>query len=98
MQVLSRGQVLDAMPEICRFHGLVIFMYFNDHEPAHFHVRGGATRARVRVDPVSVLSGNLRGRALALVLEWATVHQHELLDNWDRLRTERPVRRIEPLE
>ena len=96
--LLPGGQVLDAMPEISRFHGMVILMYFNDHGPAHFHVRGGSTRARVRVAPPSALSGNLRGRALAVVLGWASVHQHELLDNWDRLRAGEPVRRIEPQE
>lgn len=85
------------MPEISRFFGMVIQMYFMDHVSPHFHVRG-SVNARVSITPVAVVGGNLTGRRLALVAEWATLHQAELQENWDRLRLGRPALRIPPLE
>jgi hypothetical protein len=86
------------MPEISRFFGIVIQMYWNDHDPPHFHARYGHTTARVRLAPVTVLDGNLPPRALRLCVEWAILHQAELLENWDRLRARKPPARIAPLE
>jgi hypothetical protein len=86
------------MPEISRFFGIVIRMYFNDHDPPHFHAFYGSTEAQVRVTPVGVLRGGLPPRALALVVEWAALHQGELLENWRRLHADEPAERIPPLE
>jgi hypothetical protein len=86
------------MPEISRFFGIVIAMYFEDHEPPHFHAYYGSASARVRISPIGVLTGKLPPRLLALVMEWATIHEAELLDNWTRLRADRPPLRIAPLE
>jgi hypothetical protein len=47
------------MPEISRFLGIVITMYFNDHEPPHFHVRYGELRATFSIDALQVLDGQL---------------------------------------
>lgn len=91
-------QVLDAMPEISRFHGMVIRMFVNDHAPPHFHVRAGLLEARVGISPPVLLSGHLRGRHLALVMQWASLHEAELLANWERLRAGEPACRIRPLE
>ncbi|MBI2403205.1 MAG: DUF4160 domain-containing protein [Gemmatimonadetes bacterium] len=86
------------MPEISRFFGIVIRMYFNDHEPPHFHAFYAGSEAQLGIAPVGILRGDLPPRALALVVEWASVHQRELLDNWHRLHTDEPPRRIPPLE
>jgi phosphomannomutase len=86
------------MPEISRFFGIVIRMYFLDHEPPHFHASYGGREAQVRIDPVGLLSGTLPPRALALVVEWTTLHQEELLENWRRLHTDQAPHRIDPLE
>jgi Domain of unknown function (DUF4160) len=86
------------MPEISRFLGIVIRMYFFDHEPPHFHAAYGGAEALLRIVPVSLLDGSLPPRALALVLEWATLHQGELLENWRRLHADEPPIRIAPLE
>jgi hypothetical protein len=45
------------MPEICRFFGMVITMYFNDHDPPHFHVRYGHARAAVAIESLRLLVG-----------------------------------------
>lgn len=72
------------MPEVSRFFGIVITMYYNDHTPPHFHVRYGQQRALVSIQSLSVIQGELRSRALGLVVEWASLHQNELVENWER--------------
>ena len=86
------------MPEISRFFGIVIRMYFNDHNPPHCHASTGAFEAQIRISPPGVLSGALPPRATALVIEWAALHERELLDNWRRLHTDELPVRIAPLE
>lgn len=86
------------MPEISRFLGIVVTMYYEDHVPPHLHVRSGGQRARVRLEPVVPMDGRLPARLLAFVLEWATLHQAELLANWRRARAHEPLLRIPPLE
>jgi hypothetical protein len=86
------------VPEISRFLGMVIQMFFDDHPPPHFHVRYGDSKARIRIDPVGLLAGSLSPRALALAIEWASLHREELLENWRRLRAREAATRIPPLE
>ena len=62
------------MPEISRFYGMVIAMYYNDHAPPHFHVRYGKQKAVIGIDPLELLEGKLSRKAKSLVLEWATAH------------------------
>lgn len=85
------------MPEISRFLGVVIAMYYNDHAPPHFHARYGGFEITVRISD-GVVSGRFPRRALALVVEWYTQHQAELLQNWEFARERRPLLRIDPLE
>ena len=59
------------MPEISRFFGMVVQMYYADHEPPHFHVRYAEHRALISIETLSVLRGGLPPRALGLVTEWA---------------------------
>ena len=67
------------MPEICRFYGIVIKMFFDDHLPPHFHVEYGRFEALIEIDTLAVIAGKLPPRALGLVMEWAALHQKELL-------------------
>ena len=86
------------MPEISRFFGIVVAMYYDDHPPPHFHVRYGEHRAILEIDPVAVLIGDLPPRALGLVMEWAALHREELEENWRRAREQAPLNPIRPLE
>jgi hypothetical protein len=86
------------MPEISRFFGIVIRMYYNDHNPPHFHAIYGKAEAVFGIDPVAMLMGDLPGRAVSLVLEWAALHQGELNANWNRLRHAEAPDGIEPLQ
>jgi hypothetical protein len=85
------------MPEISRFYGIVIRMFFNDHVPPHFHAIYGEESAVISIENLAVLEGHLTARALGLVVEWATLHRAELMDRWDRARRYEPLRAIEPL-
>lgn len=85
------------MPEISRFLGIVIAMYYNDHAPPHFHAKYGAFEITVRITE-GVVEGRFPRRALNLVLEWYSVHQTELLEDWELARERKPLRRIDPLE
>lgn len=73
-------------------------MYFNDHEPSHFHAEYGEFEALIEIETLAVLRGDLPRRALALVLEWAALHRQELRADWDRARLGTPLQPIAPLE
>ena len=66
------------MPELCRFYGIGIRMYFDDHGPPHFHAVYGGEEVVVAIDSLTVLHGHLSPRALGLVVEWAVLRQAEL--------------------
>ncbi len=87
-----------TMPELSRFFGIVIRMYYLDHDPPHFHASYGGSEALVRIRPFSVIAGAVPTRVLALVREWATLNEDALLDNWRRLRTDQTLLPIAPLE
>jgi len=86
------------MPRVSTFFGIVIYMYYNDHLPPHFHAEYGEHEAIYEIDTLDVTRGDLPRRAHALVLEWATLHRNELRDDWERARKEKPLAEIEGLE
>lgn len=86
------------MPEISRFFGMFVAMYYNDRAPPHFHVRYGKQKAVIGIDPLTVIAGDLSHRAGALALEWASIHQMELLADWELARQQAPLNKIKPLE
>jgi hypothetical protein len=88
------------VPRISAFYGIVIWMYHDEiHHLGrpHFHARYGDDEASLTIETVEVLAGGLSPRALRLVRDWASDHQAELRENWDRARRHEPLRRIEPL-
>lgn len=85
------------MPEISRFYGLVVKMYYNDHNPPHFPVRYGEAEGIFGIDSLTLLGGNLPPRARRLALEWAALHQNELQERWQQVCNYLPPDPIEPL-
>lgn len=81
------------MPEICRFLGIVISMYFDEHNPPHFHVRYNEFRAIVSIRNLNVLDGHLPAKVRGLVEEWAEQHVEELLVMWES----KEFHKLEPL-
>ncbi|AXK38530.1 DUF4160 domain-containing protein [Crenobacter cavernae] len=86
------------MPTISHFYGILIQMFFNDHAPAHFHVKYGEFKAVVDIQTLEVSQGKLPRRALALVREWAQTHRAELLEDWELCRQMQHPKPIQPLE
>ena len=86
------------MPRISAFHGIVIYMYWNegDHRAVHFHAFYADQGASVALDG-SILAGQLQPRAHGLVVEWAALHRDELRANWERARRLEPLVAIAPL-
>jgi hypothetical protein len=85
------------MPEVSRFLGIVILMYFDDDNPPHFHVGYNDLRAIISIKDLSLLEGELPPRVLGLVMEWAGLHKSELLENWNMVKETGRWFKIEPL-
>ena len=85
------------MPEICRFYGISIRMFYDDHGPPHFHAIYGEYEAKI-----DIRTGNARGRlprrALRLVMEWYPLHSGELLEAWRLAAARKPLNSIPPLQ
>jgi phosphomannomutase len=86
------------MPEISRFFGIIIAVFYNEHNPPHFHARYGEYKVAIDIKSLKILEGKLPGRALGLVIEWASQHQDELLEDWDLARSEKVPKKIQPLK
>jgi hypothetical protein len=85
------------MPELSRFLGMVISIYFDDHNPPHFHVEYNDNEALISINDLSVIRGHLPPRVMGLAMEWARLHQTELLENWNMVQDNGKHYKIEPL-
>lgn len=86
------------MPQVSRFFGIIIKMYYNDHQPPHFHAEYNEYVAEISIETFDVIYGQLPRRVLGLVLEWAAIHREELRSNWEKARDHQLILPIEPLE
>lgn len=85
------------MPEISRFLGIVVAMYFKEHAPPHFHAKYGRQHASFSIQELRLLEGKLPPRIVSFVLEWAFLHREELMEDWERARREEELKKIDPL-
>lgn len=85
------------MPIISRFYGILIAMYFNDHNPPHFHAKYSGSEALFSFDG-EIIEGEFPNRAIKFIQEWISYHQVELQENWDKARSGEPLNYIAPLE
>ena len=85
------------MPEISRFLGIVIAMFYRDHTPAHFHAKYGEYEVTVEIE-TGVVQGTFPPRALSHVLEWHRIHKNSLAEDWELARSRQPLKPIPPLE
>ena len=86
------------MPTISEFFGILVLMYYNDHAPPHFHARYGGDEILVQISPLGVLKGKFPPRALSLVMEWAQIHQCQLMEDWNYAASNKKLQKIPPLE
>ncbi len=85
------------MPTISQFYGILIRMFFSEHAPPHFHASYGDSQATIDITALRILQGSLPRRAQELVLDWAELHQGELLENWRLCAEKQPPKKIDPL-
>jgi hypothetical protein len=85
------------MPEISRFYGIVIQIFYGDHPPPHFHAVYGSDVAKIDIDNLTIIDGRLPPRALALTIEWAMLHQTELHAAFHKAASLQPPGKIAPL-
>lgn len=85
------------MPEISRFLGIIIRMYWSDHYPSHFHAFYGEEVGVFSIDTGQMIKGDFLSKKAALVTAWAIIHRKELLKNWDNILRGSKVIKIEPL-
>lgn len=86
-----------GMPEISRFYGIIIKMYFNAHNPPHFHIEYQDFEAIMNIE-TGELTGKISRRALNLVYDWLDQNKEALLENWKRIEERKPLNKIKPLD
>jgi len=85
------------MPRLSEFYGIVIYLYFADHNPPHFHAIYAEHEALIRIDDGSTLGGHIPKTAAQLVEGWRALHHDELTTNWARAQVPAALTIIEPL-
>ena len=85
------------MPEISRFLGIIIRMFYNEHLPPHFHAEYNEFKAEILLDTLEIKEGKLPKRVYNLVVEWAIDHRDELLNDWHLAGEKMPLNKIDPL-
>ena len=86
------------MPSLSTFYGIIIWMFYNDHHPPHFHVEYGEFKAEISIETLDILAGDIPRRSFTMVLEWAVLHRKELLEDWELCRNKLQPKKIDPLE
>ena len=86
------------MPELSRFYGIIIHMFYGDHPPPHFHAVYQGEEIKVIINTLEIIEGSMSRRAQALVLEWAALHRTELRQAWDLACRNQEPSKIAPLE
>jgi len=86
------------MPELSRFYGIIVRMFYGDHPPPHFHAVYQNEEIKVDIITLEIIEGAMSRRAQALVLEWAALHRVELRRAWELASCHQEPSKIPPLE
>ena len=85
------------MPTISSFYGIIIYMYWDDHAPPHFHATYAEYEVQIELSTGTVIKGSLPPRALAMVRRWAKMHRNELEEDWRLCKDNKQPEKIPPL-
>ena len=86
------------MPELSRFFGIVIRMFFEEHNPPHIHAEHQGNKAVFDLSG-NITRGNMKSRtAIKLVREWIDLHVPELREDWELAQAGREIKKINPLD
>jgi len=95
---LRNSFYLNSMPVISTFYGILIKMFFDDQAPPHFHAEYAEFKAVIDINRLQLIEGRLPRRALELVLDWAELHQEDLMKDWQLCQAQQQPAKIEPLK
>lgn len=86
------------MPEVSRFFGIIIRMFYDEHNPPHFHAEYQGAKAVFDFDG-NLIQGDLGSKtARKLIRDWIDLHRDELIEDWERARQDETLRKIAPLD
>ncbi|NCO54902.1 MAG: transcriptional regulator [Bacteroidetes bacterium CG02_land_8_20_14_3_00_31_25] len=85
------------MPIIARFYGIIIQMYWEEHNPPHLHAEYQGNKMQISIKTLEV-KGDFPARAKAMVFEWLSLHLNEIMENWELAQQGKPLKKIEPLK
>ena len=97
-RLAEKNSYSGIMPELSRFYGIIIRMFYGDHPPPHFHALYQGEEVQVDIETLQIINGRMRGRALGLVLEWSALHREELRRAWAAASQNREPDKIAPLD
>lgn len=86
------------MPRISSFYGIIVWMYWKDHNPPHIHATYQDFEILINLNDFSIYAGYIPSRAFGLLMEWTSLHHQELLENWELMKLSLPLKNIEPLK
>lgn len=85
------------MPEVSLFYGIRITMYYDDHNPPHFHAEYSGNRCVVDIEEGAIITGFMPNRQLRMILAWVEIHRDELMQNWELAKDSKELVKINPL-
>lgn len=85
------------MPEICRFYGIIIFLYWRDHNPPHIHFEYGGYQCTMSILD-RLVNGQAPAKVIAKVNEWVDLHEDEILTLWEKAQRGEALYKLEPLK
>jgi hypothetical protein len=85
------------MPIISRFYGIIIYIFWRDHCPPHFHAKYAEEEITIEIQTGTV-NGTMAKRALKLIDEWRILHINELMEEWKLAEQRKSLFTIKPLE
>ena len=86
------------MPEISRFKGITIHIYYDDHNPPHFHAIHGEDEALFSIETLEIIKGKLPKKAILQVVQWAFLNRSQLKKNWEKVKNDQQPDGIKPLK
>jgi hypothetical protein len=95
--IAIKGEYI-LMPLISQFFGIMIYMYWDEHNPPHFHAKYNEFEAEISLLPIKIIKGDMPKRIRSLIFEWTAEHHEELLENWELSKANKELNRIKSLE
>lgn len=87
----------EFMPEICRFFGIIISLYWKDHNPPHIYFMYGDYECSISILD-RIVDGQAPAKVIAKVNEWIDLHESEILTLWEKAQNGEKLNKIEPLK